>query len=220
MTVIYRSVNIITMAEEVVNMAHTRDSQSESGERAERGQRDHRLFMLWTLLRQTSTLVAKNQDRALAEHGLNLSRYITLFLVNYATKPVNPTAIASYLSQETPTVTYTLDQLEKRGLIRRTASRDSRREILLEITDEGRTLVEKANNLAWKPILDISDVVDGEGELELAFGFLLKLRNRAAELYGVSTEALDFALEHRRRDPFMFGDSIDGAVGKAFDPPK
>lgn len=173
------------------------------------GQRDHHLFMLWTLLRQTSMLVAKNQDRSLAEYGLNLSRYITLFMINYSTRPVNPTAIASYLSQETPTVTYTLDQLEKRGLIRRTASPDSRREVLLEITDAGRELLEQANVAAWHPILEISQVIDGEGELEAAFGFLVKLRNRAAELVGASTEALDFALQHRRRDPFMFGVAKD-----------
>lgn len=176
------------------------------------GERDHNLFMLWTLLRQTSHLVSKIQDRRLAEHDLNLSRYITLFMIHYATRPVNPTAIASYLSQETPTVTYTLDQLEKRGLIHRAASRDSRREIVLEITDDGRALLERANALAWKPILEVSDVVDGEGELEAVFELLLKLRNRAAELHGASIDALDFALKHRRRDPFMFGDSAQPPV--------
>jgi hypothetical protein len=37
--------------------------ETEESARVTDGLRDHRLFMLWTLLRQTYTLVLKNQDR-------------------------------------------------------------------------------------------------------------------------------------------------------------
>jgi DNA-binding MarR family transcriptional regulator len=169
------------------------------------GMRDHRLCMLWSLLRQTYTLVEKNQDRSLADYGLNMSKYMALFIVNYSTKPVNPTAIATYLSQETPSITYALDRLEERGWIERQPAPDDRREIVLKITPTGRELLEKANALTWSPIVQISEVIDGVGELDAVFNFLVKLRDRAAELCGANIESLDSALRHRRRDPFMYG---------------
>ena len=167
--------------------------------------RDHQLFRLWTLLRQTYVIVQKNQERELAQYDLNMTSYITLFLIHYSTRPVTPTAIAAYLSQEGPTITYSLDKLEQRGLIQRSQSLDNRRGIWLNITDEGIRVLHAANRIAWQPLVEICDIESIDREFNTLFATLLEIRNRGAARLGAKIEALDFALDHLRRDPFLFG---------------
>jgi DNA-binding MarR family transcriptional regulator len=174
-----------------------------------RDDRAHRLFTLWTLLRQTYTLLVKNQERALADFDLNMAQYMTLFMIKHSTRPVTPTIIATYLSQETPSVTYGLDKLEKKGLIRRVQpGSGDRREIWIEPTETGAELLRRASSAAWEPVEQLStDLTDPE-QLDALFDALLILRNRGAEVSGASKAALDFALEHLRHDPLMWGPPV------------
>ena len=180
--------------------------------------RDHRLFRLWTLLRQTYMVVQKNQERELAKYDLNMSSYICLFLIHYSSKPVTPSAIAAYLSLEGPTVTYSLDKLEQRGLIERSQSPDNRRGIRLRITGEGQKVLHSANSAVWEPVVEIAELSDVERDFDRLFASLLDIRNAGAIRLGAKLEALDFALDHLRRDPFLFGTEADES-GEAQPPP-
>lgn len=171
--------------------------------------RDHELFRLWTLLRQTYMVVQKNQERELAKYDLNMSSYICLFLTHYANRPVTPTAIAAYLSLEGPTVTYSLDKLEQRGLIERSPSPDNRRGVRLQITAEGQKVLHAANSAAWEPVVEIARLSSVDRDFERLFASLLEIRDVAATRLGAKLEALDFALDHLRRDPFLFGSEAD-----------
>jgi DNA-binding MarR family transcriptional regulator len=143
-----------------------------------------------------------------------MAQYMSLFLIKHSTRPVTPTIIATYLSQETPSVTYGLDKLEKKGLIRRIQpGSGDRREIWLELTEKGLEVHRAASWAAWEPVEQISavltdDVLADDDKLEVLFETLLLLRDRGAELSGASKSALDFALEHLRHDPLMWGPPV------------
>src|SRR5882672_6697355 len=76
----------------------------------------HLLFRFWSLLRQTYMLLLKSQERSLASHSVNFAQYMVLFMVHYSQREITPSTIATYLSHETPSVTYGLDRLEAKGL--------------------------------------------------------------------------------------------------------
>lgn len=165
----------------------------------------HVLFRFWSLLRQTYMLLLKSQERSLSAHSINFAQYMTLFLVRYARRPVTPGTVASYLAQETASVTYGLDRLEAKGLLHRVPAQGDRREVWLELTPKGREVLHHANNAAWEPLRQFSVVLTGNEQVMPLTDTLLALRNRGAELFGANLEALDFASEHLAPDPFMFG---------------
>jgi DNA-binding MarR family transcriptional regulator len=175
----------------------------------------NRLFPAWILLRQAYMLMMKNSERALASHDLSMAQYMTLVLIKYSSKPVTPTTVAHYLSQETPSVTYGLDRLEAKGLLKRVYGTGSdRREVWLEVTPEGSAAVRKAMDPSWGPVAEILMSLN-DSELEALSTLLGKLRDRGAAMYGANRASLDFALHHLRIPDegwWESGDDVDGAV--------
>jgi DNA-binding MarR family transcriptional regulator len=174
----------------------------------------NQLFPLWILLRQAYMLMMKNSERVLAAYDLSMTQYMTLVLIRFSSRPVTPTTVANYLSQETPSVTYGLDRLEAKGLLRRTyATGADRREIWLEVTPEGAAIVARAMDPSWGPVAEILQVLDPQ-EREQLGGLLAKLRDRGAEMYGANRGSLDFALNHLRVPEDAWWQSGDHAPAK------
>jgi DNA-binding MarR family transcriptional regulator len=61
-----------------------------------------------------------------------------------------PQELAAYTGTDASTITRRVDQLEERGLLRRTPNPCDRRSIYLELTDEGRTLSPRIATIARK----------------------------------------------------------------------
>lgn len=80
-----------------------------------------------------------------AAGGLSMARYEVLGLlygVDTGELAVRELKLASFLHP--PTLTYILDWLEERDLVVRKGNREDRRSVLIQITDPGRALFEKA----------------------------------------------------------------------------
>ena len=60
----------------------------------------------------------------------------------------HPGALAETLELAPPAVSHLLSELEERGLIARSLDPDDRRRVRLELTDQGRELLSRANE-AW-----------------------------------------------------------------------
>lgn len=173
------------------------------------------LFRLWTLLRQTYLILAKNQDRALQKHGINMPQYMILFLVRHSTREVTPSLVASWLAQELPTVMYGVDRLVRKGWLTKARSTADGRETILALTDEGKQLVDVATPTTWEPLMLISEALTSNTNLQTTLRTLKLLRDRGAILYGANIEALDFGTRHLKQDPTMWGDVSDAAETKA-----
>jgi DNA-binding MarR family transcriptional regulator len=80
-----------------------------------------------------------------AEHGLQLGEGDVLFTLRRAGAPyrLSPTELAGSTLVTTGTMTNRLDKLESRGLVRRLPNPDDRRGLAVELTAEGKRLVDR-----------------------------------------------------------------------------
>ena len=84
-------------------------------------------------------LAAKMRD---ARHGLSTAHLPTLAALDY--KPYTQRELAEMMSVSGATMSNTLSTLEARGWIHRQRSQEDRRLILIEITEDGRTVLHES----------------------------------------------------------------------------
>jgi DNA-binding MarR family transcriptional regulator len=136
-----------------------------------------------TSIMRAQQIVQAQVDEALRPHQLTFARYEALVLLSFTRAGSLPMGkMGERLMIHPTSVTNIVDRLEAQGLVRRLPHDTDRRTTLVEITDEGRRLVQAATK----------DVVDGgfglhflaSEELDQLTELLRKLR----------LGALDFAL--------------------------
>jgi long-chain acyl-CoA synthetase len=87
--------------------------------------------------------LAKQVELGLAGVDLSLSQYRILGVL--AEGSAMSSSLAERLAVRPPSITAVIDGLVARGLVARTHSEDDRRRIALELTTEGRSLLESAD---------------------------------------------------------------------------
>jgi DNA-binding MarR family transcriptional regulator len=91
----------------------------------------------------TAELLGRRLDQVLRALGLTRGSHNVLQILGGATEPLTPTEVSARLTVTSATVTGLLDTLETRDLARRRPHPGDRRSILVEITDEGRRLLDR-----------------------------------------------------------------------------
>jgi DNA-binding MarR family transcriptional regulator len=91
-------------------------------------------------------LVMAELEPVLRAHGLNGADLDVLAALRRAGEPfsLTPTELSRSLMVGSGTVSHRLERLERRGLLRRQASRDDRRSVRVELTQRGRRIVDAA----------------------------------------------------------------------------
>jgi DNA-binding MarR family transcriptional regulator len=98
-----------------------------------------------TSLMRVQQLVLAELDDLLRPHGLTFARYEALVLLTFSRRGSLPLGKMGERLQVHPTsVTSIVDRLELQGLVRRQRHPTDGRTVLAEITEAGRSLVEKA----------------------------------------------------------------------------
>ena len=87
-------------------------------------------------------LLGRQLDAALRPFGLSRGSHNVLQILGGATGPLTPTEVLGRLTVTSATVTGLLDTLEARGLARRRPHPSDRRSVHVEITAEGRRLLD------------------------------------------------------------------------------
>jgi DNA-binding MarR family transcriptional regulator len=82
------------------------------------------------------------------EHGLTLATSHILAIIDSAGRPLSPHTLSRQLVVSRASVTGLLDALEKRSLIRRRPHPEDRRMLLIELTEEARTVL-----AAFRPLI-------------------------------------------------------------------
>jgi DNA-binding MarR family transcriptional regulator len=81
-------------------------------------------------------------NRAMSRYGLSGAGRQALAVLEGAGRPLSPTEISERLLVTTASTTSLLDTLEGRGLVTRLPDPDDRRKQLVNLTDDGRALVD------------------------------------------------------------------------------
>ncbi len=95
------------------------------------------------LVRAADLLVGLHNRHTSDRYQLSPSARGVLAVVEGAGQPLEPTVIAERLMVTTGSMTSLLDNLEKRGLVRRLPHPDDRRKLLIDITADARAIVDE-----------------------------------------------------------------------------
>ena len=95
------------------------------------------------LWRAAELLMGLHNRHTLDKYQLSPSARGVLAVVEGAGEPLEPSVIAERLVVTTGSMTSLLDNLEKRGLVRRLPHPDDRRKLLVDITPEARAIVDE-----------------------------------------------------------------------------
>jgi len=97
-------------------------------------------------LSRIGPLLARRQEAVFSRFGLNRGEVGALSALRLAGPPhrLSPTHLGRGLMLSSAGVTSRIDRLERRGLVRRLADPDDRRGVIVELTDQGREVVDEA----------------------------------------------------------------------------
>ncbi len=102
----------------------------------------HALSAYITLMRASETVTAAGSD-TMAETGLTTSQFGVLETLLHL-GPLCQRELGNKLLKSSGNITVVVDNLERRGLVRRERSTSDRRMVTVRLTDEGRALIESA----------------------------------------------------------------------------
>ena len=102
--------------------------------------------------------IARQQEEVFGRFGLNRGDVGVLSALRFAgpSSQLSPTQLFKGLMISSAGITSRLDRLERRGLVRRERHPNDRRGVLVELTEEGRTVLDdavKANTEAERQVL-------------------------------------------------------------------
>ena len=91
-------------------------------------------------------LLARRQEELFDRFGLSRGEVGALSALRISGPPyrLSPTRLAKGLMLSSAGITSRIDRLERRGLVRRLDDPDDRRGVIIELTDEGRDVVDEA----------------------------------------------------------------------------
>lgn len=134
---------------------------------------------LWMGLSRCYRAVREIAERGIAESGLGLSDFAALEALLHK-GPLTITEIQAKVLLASGSMTAAVDRLERKGLVTRKATPNDRRAKLLELTPEGRRVVEAAFQSHAAELEAAMAVLSGTERRQL-YGLLKKLGLFAAE---------------------------------------
>jgi MarR family 2-MHQ and catechol resistance regulon transcriptional repressor len=136
---------------------------------------------LWIVLARCYRAVSQIAERSIAKTGLGLSDFAALEALLHK-GPLTITEIQSRVPLATGSMTAAVDRLERKGLVTRRDDPRDRRAKILELTPEGKRVVEAAFELHAMELEAAMAILNGAERRQLS-GLLKKLGLFAAEAH-------------------------------------
>ena len=140
------------------------------------------------LLYQTFTAIFKETERALAPAGVSGPQAFALNCLKYGTAPMTPVRLASYLAQESQSLTGLLDRMEAQGWLRRVRDLPDRRSLRIELTPAGEAKLAEAELAGRGAMTQALADLNGD-EIQQLGDLLERLRSAALARLGLDAEA-------------------------------
>jgi DNA-binding MarR family transcriptional regulator len=111
-----------------------------------RPRQDMEPYQVTARLSRIALHVARVQEEAFGRFGLNRGEVGVLAALRFAgpRQQLSPTRLFKSLMLSSAGITSRLDRLEQRGYVKRSRHPDDRRGVLVELTESGRQVLEKA----------------------------------------------------------------------------
>lgn len=134
---------------------------------------------------RTSDQLQNRLGKLFRKYGLTSSQYNVLRILRGEGKPLPSLEIASRMVQVVPAITGLIDRLEKRDLVRRKRCQKDRRVVYVEITPEGKALLNEMDT----PLSTLHQELMGhltESELNALNQLLVKARQSCCVAAGIA----------------------------------
>lgn len=148
---------------------------------ANENQKQNDSLDLFIALSRATQWVNAHADRDIRKNGLNRTEFGVLELL-YHKGPQPLQQIGEKVLMSSGNITYVVDKLEKKQVVRRRASTEDRRLIYAELTDQGKQFVEEVFPAHQETIEQAVNGLSAE-EKQLASKLLKKLGKYAQEHY-------------------------------------
>jgi DNA-binding MarR family transcriptional regulator len=142
----------------------------------------------WALLYQTFTAIFKETERALSPVGISGPQAFALACLQYGGSPMIPSRLASFLAQESQSLTGLIDRMEQHGWVRRVRDLPDRRSLRLEITPAGVEKLGEALSEGYKAATAIFACLD-EDEMRTLARLLERIRMSSLDRLGLDPTA-------------------------------
>ena len=133
------------------------------------------------LIRTSNLLLDLHNRLSLDEYQLSPSARSVLAVVEGAGQPLEPSVIAERLTVTTGSMTSLLDNLEKRGLVRRLPHPDDRRKLLIDITPAAQKIVDTLLPSLHAREREVMDAALSTDEQRMLLELVAKLQHAVAE---------------------------------------
>ena len=134
---------------------------------------------LWVVLSRAQAAVAAHAEADVVRHGLSLAEFGALEAL-YAKGPLLVGDLQRKVLKSSGGITYVVDRLRDKGLVRRRPCEEDRRAIYAELTEEGRVLMDRIFPLHAES-LEAATAGLGKKEKRRAIELLRELGHAAAE---------------------------------------
>jgi len=151
------------------------------------------------LWRAAELLMGLHNRHTMDQYQLSPSARGVLAVVEGAGQPLEPSVIAERLVVTTGSMTSLLDNLEKRGLVRRTPHPSDRRKLLIDITPEAQAIVDEFLPAFHARERDVVTAALTTSEQHTLLRLLAKLQQAGAD--AVSAPVPDRAIRRRPTRP-------------------
>ena len=137
-------------------------------------------IVLWReLLEAHDALTKRFQAELKGEFGLSVPQYDALYRLSVAPDQVcRMGEVADAMLYSTGAATKVFDRLVERGLVQRSTDPEDRRTVLVQLTPEGRSLMQRAARAHGRSIVDALGPFDSATERAHVSGFLRRLKER------------------------------------------
>lgn len=120
----------------------------------------------WIVLARSYHTIERAVSRDAASHGLTIAQFAVLEAL-YHKGPLPLGRIGSLLLVTAGNITYVVDQLERRELVRRERKSKDRRVVVASLTTEGRALIDDIFPRHARFVAGLFDVLDPPEQAEL-----------------------------------------------------
>jgi DNA-binding MarR family transcriptional regulator len=151
------------------------------------------------LVRAADLLLGLHNRHTSDQYQLSPGARGVLAVVEGAGQPLEPSVIAERLTVTTGSMTSLLDNLEKRGLVRRLPHPEDRRKLLIDITADARAIIDELLPTLHARERDVIGAALTASEQGTLLRFLAKVQQAAADAR--SAPAPDGAIRRRATRP-------------------
>ena len=148
------------------------------------------VFELWALLHQSSDSIARARQKELREVGVSMIQSALLFVVRSIEGPATPAEISRRIFREPHTVFELLQQMEKKGLLRRVKDLERKNMVRIVLTEKGEETYHRSRDKR-EAVCQIMSCLSQQERANLR-AYLQKVRGKALATLGVKHQLFPF----------------------------